>query len=327
MLHWAILGTGFISTTVVEAMAASPGSAVVSVAGRNRERLDAFAETYDIARRHTDYVEAVQAPDVDAVYIGLPNHKHHDLATAAAEAGKAVLSEKSLTTTMAAAHSLVDAVRDRVFFVEGLMYLAHPLLARMMEVLGRPSFGTLKSINGAYAADIKDVVNPLGRGTIYNLGCYPASLLHLVIQTCLGPDAFAERRSWGAGTLTADGTVGQAVLGVEFANGVLASLHSSDDFGMAHHFSVSTDQGVLAFETNPWLPEAGTNTLVWTPYDGEVERTGVVDPHDAFHHQIRLVEDAVRQGFTEAARPSPRLADSLEIMELLTEWEAHCLLR
>ena len=47
--------------------------------------------------------------------------------------------------------------------------------------------------------------------------------------------------------------------------------------------------------------------------------------HDAFFHQTKLVERCVTAGQTEADRPSPRLADSLEIMELLTTWEALCL--
>ncbi|MEC7145278.1 MAG: Gfo/Idh/MocA family oxidoreductase, partial [Actinomycetota bacterium] len=129
-LRWAIIGTGFISNTVAEAIAASPGSRVELVSGRDAGRVAEFAERHRIARTCAGFADAVTDPDIDVVYVCTPNHTHHDVVTAAAAAGKAVLSEKSLTTTMATAHELVDAVRDKVFFVEGLMYLAHPVMQR-----------------------------------------------------------------------------------------------------------------------------------------------------------------------------------------------------
>ena len=108
-LRWAIIGTGFISNTVAEAIAASPGSRVALVSGRDTGRVAEFAERHRIARTCVGFADAVTDPDIDVVYVGTPNHTHHDVVTAAAAAGKAVLSEKSLTATMATAHELVDA--------------------------------------------------------------------------------------------------------------------------------------------------------------------------------------------------------------------------
>lgn len=325
MLRWAILGTGFISNTVVEAIAQSPDSEVVIVAGRDAGRTEAFRAAHTIGAATNQFQEAISHPDVDAVYIGTPNHQHHQLVAQAAAAGKAVLSEKSLTTTMQDANDLVASVRDRVFFVEGLMYLAHPLYLRVIEILTDGRLGTLKSVTGRYSANIADVVNPLGRGTIYNLGCYPASLLHLVVQTMCADNSFEARTLSGVGNLTADNTIGDAALMVQFANGVLATLHATDDYGMSHDFAIAGTNGVLRFDTNPWLPAAGSNILTWTRYGEDPEQIEVLDENDAFYHQIRLVERGFAAGSTEASRPSPRLSDSLEIMSLLTDWEAACL--
>ena len=325
MLRWAILGTGFISNTVVEAIGQGDGSQVDLVVGRNAARAAAFQAKHDIPRPLTDYDKALADSAIDVVYIGLPNHAHHELAIAAAQAGKAVLSEKSLTTTMDTANALVDGVRGRVFFVEGLMYLAHPLYARVVDIIESGRLGPIRSITGRYAADIKAVVNPAGRGTIFNLGCYPVSLLHLVMQTAFGDDAFAARSTWAAGNRTPDGTIGEASLAVQFDNGVLANVWSSDDYGMSHDFVVMGEQAVLRFETNPWLPAAGPNVLTVTPYGSEAEEIVVRSEHDAFFHQIQLVERCVAAGLTEPPRPSPRLDDSLAIMNMLTEWEAGAL--
>ncbi len=325
MLRWAILGTGFISNTVVEAISNSDGSRVDLIAGRNAERVAEFQRMHSIPRQSIGYDTAIADPDIDAVYIGTPNHHHHPLAIAAAEHGKAILSEKSLTTTMESANALADAVRDRVFFVEGLMYLAHPMYRVLTELLAEERTGNVTAVHVRYAANIAHLVNPLGRGTIYNLGCYPASLLQLVISVAFGPDVFGRRTIAATGTLTPDGTIGATTAAIRFDNGVLASLSSTDDYGMAHACSVLTDAGELRIDTNPWLPVAGDNIITWTPYDGVPDTIVVTDRHDAFFHQIRVVEQSVASGLTEAPRPSPRLDDSLEIMELLTDWEQQCL--
>ncbi len=327
MLEWGIVGTGFISRTVVEAINASDGSQVRSVVGRDPARLAAFANEFDIDTATTELAEVLSDPAIGAIYVGLPNHKHHEVTALAAAAGKAVLSEKSLTTTMAEAESLRRAVADAgTFFVEGLMYLAHPMYQRVIDVLTDGRLGQLHSVNGRYAAPIADVVNPLGRGTIYNLGCYPVSLLQLVVQTMGGDGAFDDHVIAGFGNpATADDSIADAALSVRFGNGVLASVQSTDCVGMDHAFAVTGSSGVLRFVTNPWLPVAGDNVLRWEPFGGDPETIVIADPHDAFFHQIGMVERCVAAGMTEASRPSPRLADSIEIMSMLTAWEAACL--
>ncbi len=321
MLRWAILGTGFISNTIVEAIEQSSGSVVEIVAGRNEAAVASFQEAHGIARGCVGFDEAIADSAVDAVYIGTPNHHHHPLAIAAAEAGKAILSEKSLTTTMETAHELADAVRGRVFFVEGLMYLAHPMYRVFEDLLTEERIGTVTAIHGRYAAHIAHLVQPLGRGTIYNLGCYPASLTQLVMRTACG-QGIADRTMTAVGTRTSDDTIGSAAASITFANGVLATLASTDEYGMAHAFSVLTDRGELRIDTNPWLPSETENTITWQPYDGDAEVRSIADGHDAFFHQIQMVEAAVAAGETEAPHPSPQLDDSLEVMGLLTEWEA-----
>ncbi len=325
VLRWAVLGTGFISNTMIEAIGKSSRSTVALIAGRRPEAVADFQARHGIDRGSVDYADALTDPGIDAVYIGTPNHQHHTLAIAAAHAGKAILSEKSLTTTMATAHELVDAVRGRVFFVEGLMYLAHPMYRVLEDLLSDERTGNVMAVHARYAANIGHLVNPEGRGTIYNLGCYPVSLLHLVMRTAYGRAAFADRSLVGAGTRNADDTIGSAIASIKFGNGVLANLSSTDDYGMAHAFSVLTDRGELRVDTNPWLPSPDENTIIWQPYEGEAETVTIADGNDAFFHQVRVVEDAVAAGATEAPHPSPQLDDSLDIMGLLTEWERDAL--
>ena len=323
MLRWAILGTSFISDTMAKAIAASPGSVATVVVGREPQRLEAFRDRHRIARAVTSLEDALGAPDVDVVYVGTPNHVHHEATILAAAAGKAVLSEKSLTVSMAQAYALLESVRGTVFFVEGLMYLAHPVIARFVDVLRDGRLGALKAIHASYAANIAHLVNPDGRGAIYNLGCYPASLVQLVVDALGGDGMFADHQlvSYGISSAT-DGNVSEAIGAVRFSNGVLATIHTAETYGNTFRFEVQGTNGTLTFETNPWLPEPGDNSFVWRAYGGEPQTIIVTDPLDAFDHQVRMVEANIAAARMEAERPSPRLEDSLYLMEFLTEWEA-----
>lgn len=323
MLRWGILGTGFISHAVIQAIQASDGSRVEAIAGRNQQSLREFCSKYDITRNFSDPDKLLEDPSVDIIYIGLPNHLHHTMTKIAANNGKAVLSEKSLTTSMSQAFELIESVRSsKTFFVEGLMYLAHPLYKRFNQLIADGRLGDLKSLSAHYCADIADVVNPASKGTLYNLGCYPVSLLHLVVQVMCGDDVFASRQLVGLGNLSKnDGNICDASVSVRFDNGVIANLYSSDSYGMAHGFSIAGEHGVLEFKTNPWLPMAGRNHIQWRGYDGSIEDIVVNDEHDGFYHQIKMIETAITSNQLEATRPSPRLADSLQIMQFLSEWE------
>lgn len=100
MLRWGLLGTSFISGTMADAIAKSPGSTVVAVAGRDRSRLDGFADRYAIPKSYSRFEELCADQDVDVVYVGLPNHIHHEYSLIAASHGKHVLCEKSLSIDM-----------------------------------------------------------------------------------------------------------------------------------------------------------------------------------------------------------------------------------
>ena len=305
------------------AIAGSPESTCTVVAGRDAARLEDFRARHGIARATTSVDDAVAGDDVDVVYVGVPNHLHSEMVAKAAHAGKAVLSEKSLTISMSQADELLTAVDGKVFFVEGLMYLAHPVLARFVEVLTDGRLGELRAINASYVADIAHLVNPLGRGAIYNLGCYPASLVQLVVDQFGGESTFEDRKLVAAGTISlTDTNVTESVAAVRFANRTLATLHTAETYGSSSHFEIQGTNGTLRFVTNPWLPRAGESTFVWTGFDGSHEAITVQSPLDAFDHQVRMVETNLRASRLEAQRPSPRLRDSRALMAFLTEWEA-----
>ncbi|KAF3038542.1 hypothetical protein E8E12_008590 [Didymella heteroderae] len=322
-LRWGILGTSFISHVVVDAILKSPGSSAHAAFGRDPATLSAFTEKFAIKKSYDTIESLLDDGEVDVVYVGLPSHLHHDAVVAAAKRGKPVLSEKSPCTTMEDAVSMSKACRDaKIFFLEGLMYLCHPLMEKVTEIVRSGDLGQLRSLNGHYAANIWQKANPLGLGTIYNLGCYPVSLTHFIMETAFGPEAFQRRHVQGSGNRsTSSNTIQDASLVVRFDNGVLANVFSTDSYGNDFEFTVMGDKAVMRFKTNPWLPVSGDNIIEIKPYGGSTRQFIVKGAYDAFGYQIRKVEDLIKAGRLEASRPSPNLTQSVEIMGLLTEWE------
>lgn len=325
MSKWGIAGTGFISHAMLGAIARREGSEAVAISGRSAETRVELQAQYGIGTGVETVAELAALPDVDAIYIGLPNHLHREASEVALAAGKAVLCEKSLTTTNKDAEALADAAKSSgQFFVEGLMYLAHPIYQTLVDVLQSEDVGELRHITGFYAADIWQVVNPAGKGTLYNLGCYPASLMQMVVQAMCGEEVFSARDLTAKGNVNEDGNICDTAVSVRFGNGVLASLHSTDSYGMAHEFVIATTKGTIRFDYNPWLPDAEANGFTWRGYDGSEKRFSEDAPGDAFDHQLEMVEASLATGLTQALRPSPRLKDSVEIMRFLNDWEAAC---
>ncbi|SCX30122.1 Glucose-fructose oxidoreductase precursor [Agrobacterium sp. DSM 25558] len=324
MLNWAIAGTSFISTTIADRIAASAGSQCMHVFGRNPARTAVFASRYGCAAT-TDFDMILNDPAVDIVYVGLPNDVHYAFCERALHHGKAVLCEKSLTTRWDDAQLLFAAAqRSGRLFMEGFAYFHHPLIASLQTVLREGRAGKLKYVQASYSADIVKFANPAGGGSIFNLGCYPVSLLQLVIQTVFGPEVFTRGEITGAGFNADGGPITEASLTIRYEQGLLASIHSSDTFGLRSDLSIHGEIGTIVFKTNPWLPEAGINRMELQHHDGRVEVIDVESELDGFGHQIRNAEDSFKANRAVPLSPARSIHDSLEIMQVLTSWHQAC---
>ncbi|MDV5168116.1 Gfo/Idh/MocA family oxidoreductase [Photobacterium rosenbergii] len=320
--RWGILGTSFISGVMAEAIRQDGQSQIYAVAGRSPEPREALAKQYDIPVQHDSYDALIADPKVDIVYIALPNHLHHEYVIKAAQSGKAILCEKSLSVDMEKTDAALAAVsQHQVFFAEGLMYLNHPFTAKILEVVKSGQIGELRSIQGQYTAAISQFVNPDSKGALYNLGCYPVSLLHLIIEQCCGSEAAGNYTVSAMGRRGQDGNICEALANFQFANGLMAQLHTAEDYGLHAEFTVLGSSGSLQVTSNPWLPEVN-NQLTVTQYEQTPQVIDVPADGDGFLYQVRAVLKALDCQETQLPRPAARTGDSRQIMKLLTDWEA-----
>jgi predicted dehydrogenase len=178
-IRWGVLGVASIATgKIIPAMQRGRATVVTAIASRDQARAAAAADAFGVSRAYGSYEALLADPDVDAVYIPLPNHLHVPWTIRAAEAGKHVLCEKPIALTANEARQL-PAVRDRtgVQIQEAFMVRTHPQWVKTRELVQSGRIGELRSMLGHFSyfnADPSNIRNvpEFGGGGLMDIGCY-----------------------------------------------------------------------------------------------------------------------------------------------------------
>ena len=186
-LNWGLLGTARINRSIIPPLRLSVRNNLLAVASRTQERADAYAAEWSIPRAHASYEAMLADPEIDVVYIPLPNQLHAEWAIKAAEAGKHVLCEKPLALTVQDVEAMTEAAaKAGTFLVEAFMYRFHARTLKIKEMIESGTIGDLHHIKGAFTFPLnrpKDVRwDPaLGGGSLWDVGCYPLSFSRYMI--------------------------------------------------------------------------------------------------------------------------------------------------
>ncbi len=188
------LRIGVLSTADIARRKVVPGfrrarrCRVTAIASRDPDLARSVARELDIPNAHGSYQALLDDPEVDAVYIPLPNHLHPEWTIAAARAGKHVLCEKPLALVADDAERMTVACREAgVVLMEAFMYRLHPSwqAARRMVADGR--IGRLIAVQSWFSycnedpANIRNIV-AAGGGALYDIGCYCVNLARMLFE-------------------------------------------------------------------------------------------------------------------------------------------------
>jgi D-xylose 1-dehydrogenase (NADP+, D-xylono-1,5-lactone-forming) len=186
-LRWGLLSTARINRLIIPAIRASARGELTTVASRTIERARAYAAEWGIPRALGSYDALLADPDVDIVYISLPNSLHVEWTVRALQSGKHVLCEKPLALTVEDVDRVAAAATGAGRAVaEAFMYRHQPLTHAATAVVRGGRLGVIRGIKGAFTFPLTrqgDVrLDPsLGGGSLWDVGCYPVSYAcHLV---------------------------------------------------------------------------------------------------------------------------------------------------
>jgi predicted dehydrogenase len=182
-LRWGILSTANIARKNWKAVWHSDNSVVTAVASRDINRSREFVANcqrenpFDTAPTALgSYEELIASPNVDAIYVPIPTGLRKDWVVRAAEAGKHVLCEKPCGSTVAEVREMIDACRrHRVQFMDGVMFMHNPRLARIRAALDdQAALGHLKRITSHFSFLSNDdfrLANIRSNAALEPLGC------------------------------------------------------------------------------------------------------------------------------------------------------------
>ncbi|HJX47211.1 MAG TPA: Gfo/Idh/MocA family oxidoreductase [Gaiellaceae bacterium] len=180
-VKWGIISTADINRKVIPGAHASPKVELVAVASRDEARAAEYAKTWEIERSYGSYDALLADPEIEAVYISLPNTMHCDWSIKALEAGKHVLCEKPLSRHVDEVEAAFDAA-DRTGFLlsEAFMYRHNPQTKRAKELVDGGAIGELRLIRSTFSYSLYDADNIRLRtevegGSLMDVGCYTVS--------------------------------------------------------------------------------------------------------------------------------------------------------
>jgi predicted dehydrogenase len=150
---FGVIGAGILGEEHSLVFSHTPGAELVAVCDTNAERAKAVAAKYGARHWYTDYQELLKNPDIQAVSVATPDFAHRDITLAAVQAGKDVLVEKPLATSLKEAEEIAAAVRAAgIKFMVDYQNRVNPPFAAAKQGLeageiGRPAYGYIRLSN------------------------------------------------------------------------------------------------------------------------------------------------------------------------------------
>jgi predicted dehydrogenase len=291
-VRWGILGTaGIARGAFLPALAESGEGRPIVVGSRDETRAAAWATEHGVERCVGSYEAVLDDPDVEAVYIPLPNGMHAEWAIAALEAGKAVFCEKPLCATPAETARVLEAAGDRLLW-EAFVFPFHDQIATLEALLADGAIGDVLEIVSRFHFVLDDTDDvrmsaALAGGAAQDVGCYLIRLARLLFDDEPLVDRIAADGVWARGV---DVELWGALTFPGERRLIMSCGFRSDDDTST---TVAGTRGTIRL-TNPFHPGADdTMTLV---REGDVLETWPGSPSGerSFTPAIRHVQRAIR---------------------------------
>jgi D-xylose 1-dehydrogenase (NADP+, D-xylono-1,5-lactone-forming) len=286
MTTWGIISTAHINRLVLAGARESDRADVIAVASRDQGRAEAYAREQGIERAYGSYEALLGDPDVEAVYISLPNSLHVEWSIRALEAGKHVLVEKPLDRRPEEVERAFDAA-DRAgrILMEAFMYRHNPQTARLVELVRSGAVGELRLVRSAFSFSLGDPENvrlagDLDGGALMDVGCYCVSGSRLLAGE---PEAV-----WGEQVTGPSGVDVLFAGTMRFPGDVVAHFDCGFVLPDRDELEVVGSEGSL-FLDDPWHART---PVIEVRRGGEVEEL-VLGPADSYRLELENLGDAI----------------------------------
>ena len=250
-IKWGVLGCAAIARIrTIPGLLQAENAELYAVSSRSIEKAKEVKAQFGAQAAYGSYEELLADPEVQAVYIPLPNTMHCAWVEKAAKAGKHILCEKPLAMNRKEAEHMFDVCRENgVLLMEAFAYRHAPLVQQVKSVIDAGTIGNVKYIESHLTDVLQDMGNirmqkDLGGGAFYDMACYNISVIgYLLSQAPISVKAFAqmdEERGVDVGNTTI----------LQYADGVLAVSYSSLNSYARGYYAIVGDKGRIEVPSN-----------------------------------------------------------------------------
>jgi D-xylose 1-dehydrogenase (NADP+, D-xylono-1,5-lactone-forming) len=314
-VRWGILSTANINRLVIPPAHGSDKAELIAVASRDQGRADDYARAWEIDRAYGSYDALLDDPDVEAVYISLPNSLHIEWSIRCLEAGKHVLCEKPVDRRPEEVERAFD-VADRAdrLLMEAFMYRHNPQTHQLAELVRGGTVGELRVIRSAFSFSVYDPENirlrpELDGGSLMDVGCYCVSGSRLLAGEPI--------RVYGEAIVGETGTDWVFAGTMRFPGDVVSLFDCGTSLPLRDELEAIGTEGSLYLD-DPWHCR---KPVIELRRGDDVERLEL-EPVDSYKLQLENLSDAVRGNAEPLLGRDDAVAQARVLDALLSSAEA-----
>lgn len=316
-MNIGIIGAGWIADKMAETLVSKPQDCqVYAIASRSLDKAQQFAQHWGIPVAYGSYLELVQDPNVDLVYIATPHSHHYAHTRLALEHGKPCLVEKAFMANVRETREILALARQKgLFITEAIWTRYQPARTMVKQLIADGAIGRPRHINASlcYPMENKErIVRPdLCGGALLDLGVYSINFARMFYEEgwkvinshCLKNDTGIDLIDY---------------ITVEYDNGMMAHLEASACNAFSNHGVIGGDKG--------WIEIDNVNNPQFISlYNADrhlVQKTAVPTQITGYEYQVFACKEALQQGLLES--PYMPHAETIRVMEIMdqlrSEW-------
>jgi predicted dehydrogenase len=320
---WGILGTATIAhKCVIPAIQASTKCGVRVIGSRDPKAARILFAKHGIEKVVEGYDAVLKDPDVDAVYIPLPNHLHREWSIKALAAGKHVLCEKPLALNAREAREMAAAAKDSGrLLMEGFMYRFHPRSHRLHRMVNEGAIGSLRLVRAAFCYRMEPAIieaknnfrlrKETGGGALMDVGCYGVS----TARWYFGREPVAVQAQ---ADYHASGVDLHLVGSLRFDGGGLAVVEASFISALQQTYCLIGQQAAIELPHDAYIPWDKETVYSIRGADQESGEKVPVARADEYRLMVEHLSDAIR-GREDLAYPPQESICNMQVLDALAE--------
>ena len=334
LIKWGLIGYGKFGKKIEDSFFQTKYSQLLSIASKSfKSKANDGLRSFKEKTLYQSYDDLIKDKKITSIYIATTNNFHKELIISSAKNKKNIICEKPACLTSDDFEECLDEIKkNKVFFMEGLMYLHHPQILKAIEVIKDGEIGEIKKVNSSFGyrigkklfflelkkIDTKSrIFNPsLGGGAIYDLGCYPITAAILFFNLIKPGNKVKNSKFFRK-----DGRYGvdeSAEAKLSFENGGEANLKVSIRKDLENTIQIVGNKGEIKIPY-PW--KAPVDSYIEIKIGQKIMKVDTNLKQDIYALEIDNASKAIISNKTEIGFPGISLERSLEYIKIMDNWK------